>query len=80
MTGEINPPRPILPGMPVVCDDSSRIGRVVRQHGTHLEVELAGGEHRWLPMTLVSWVDRQVRLHVSPEGAARRWLEHPPRA
>jgi hypothetical protein len=67
--------------MPIVCSNNEQFGSVDRVEGDSIKVAKDDqGQHHWIPLDWVTYVDDKVHVDRPGDQAMREWRTAPPKA
>jgi hypothetical protein len=67
--------------MPIVCSNNEQFGSVDRVEGDSIKVTKDNrGQHHWIPLDWVTYVDDKVHVDRPGDQAMREWRTAPPKA
>ena len=67
--------------MPVVCSNGEQFGTVDRTEGDAIKLTKdERGQHHWIPMRWVTYIDDKVHVDRPGDQAMREWMMSPPKA
>jgi hypothetical protein len=67
--------------MPIVCSNNEQFGSVDRVEGDSIKVTKDDrGQHHWIPLDWVTYVDDKVHVDRPGDQAMREWRTAPPKA